>query len=1211
MRRTQEKRSILRAATAFLSAALFMGLTVVPNASAASMSRTIRIPYGFNDFLREGQDGVTGYYAEYLEKLAEVNNWEYEYVEATWSEALNMLEDGEVDLLYPVNYSEDREASMDYSTLPNGYMVTGIFALKDGDYCYEDYASFDGARIACVRGSANLSELENFAAKHGFSFEVVYPDTTEELTDMLRNGQADLAVSNALNIFPDCALVATMDARPVYLTVREGNSALLTELNDGMQRLLKQDTDMVLETVQNTLVGSGGQALALTKEERAFIETDSSVTVGFYTESAPLSYLDEDGSYNGVYPEFLGTLAEKTGLDITPYPIDPDRNWKELLRTGEIDFYIGASDVIVSQDDDIVTSEPFMSYSNTLVTRNDCAFGQLDVPVIAITYSRANWGDYMKTHLSRNLEIQYYQTTKECMLAVAKGDADASLINNLEFNYQSKNPRLSGLIQWSLYRFPTEVSLAASDQTDPALLSIVNKGINQIPSNYLDAVKEEYLNMTYGSFSTADILYNARIPLILGACVFLLAAGILITVRIARKNKEKAEKISRERERHQLQALAAMSQDYAAISYVDLDKDSFECLQLQGIGVEDLPRHGCFSEITQKYIREGIGSEYLDELLPLCEPAELIRRFQNQGTISFRYQIPPGRRSGECYEMHFVNPEADGERHRMVFGIRCVDSLVREEQERRRILQDALDSANMANVAKSEFLSRMSHDIRTPMNAIIGMTVIAATHADDPERVRDSLNKISGASRYLLSLINDVLDMSKIESGKLTLAEENINLSELIGSFLELIQPRVKEHRHDLKVSVQNVKHEAVIGDSLRLQQVFVNIMDNAVKYTPDGGELSLTVREVPVNTTSAGCYEFVFADNGIGMSEEFQKHIFDPFQREEDLRISKIQGTGLGMSITQNIVHMMNGSIKVESELGKGSVFTVTVFLKLQDQADADLSEFADIPVLVADDDKDACESVCAMLEEISMAATGCTSGQEAVNAVRLSLEERRPFYAVILDWKMPNMDGVETAREIRRIIGDSLPIIILSAYDWSEIEEEARAAGVDAFLSKPVFKSGIIRLFKSFRNRESSDEEMILPDQLSSENYAGRRVLLVEDNPLNREIAKEILEMTGLTVDEAEDGQDALNRFSTSPEGFYQMIFMDIQMPVMNGYEATGAIRALDRGDAKSVPILAMTANAFVEDIQKSKATGMNEHLAKPIDMEKLKKILKKYLG
>ena len=387
--------------------------------------------------------------------------------------------------------------------------------------------------------------------------------------------------------------------------------------------------------------------------------------------------------------------------------------------------------------------------------------------------------------------------------------------------------------------------------------------------------------------------------------------------------------------------------------------------------------------------------------------------------------------------------------------------------------------------------------------------------------------------------------------------------------------------------------------------------MSNAIKYTPDGGEISLTVREQAVSTSSTGCYEFIVEDNGIGMSEEYLTHIFEPFSRAEDLRTSKIQGTGLGMAIAQNIVHMMNGNIIVESQLGKGSKFTVTIYLRLQDAQDIDTSELADLSVLVVDDDDCACQSICTMLDEIGMRSEGCTSGQDAVAAVQRALNSARPFYAAILDWKMPGMDGLDTARAIKRLVGDTLPIIILSAYDWSDIEMEARAAGVDAFLSKPVFKSGLIRTFKSLRNEAPEDSGQTSPlEPLLQNDFSGHRVLLVEDNELNREIAREVLEMAGLTVEEAENGQIAVDMFSASKTGYYSLVLMDIQMPIMNGYDAAAAIRALQRPDALRVPILAMTANAFVEDIQAAKAAGMNEHLAKPIDFEALGSVLKKYL-
>lgn len=1212
MKRIQIRKWTAKSAILLLVAVLCMSICL-PAEAAEATPRLVRIPCNYNDFLRVDQDGeVSGYYAEYLEKLAEINNWEYEYVDATWLEALNMLENGKIDLLYPVNYSADREATIDFSSLPIGYTAVGIFALKDSGYHYENFTSFDGARIACVSSSSNDWELENYAKKHGFAYEPVYGHTTEEIVDLLHSGQADLLVSNAVNAIPDCTLVSIMDLQPVYLAVRAGNSELLEEIDSGMQRLLKSKSAIVTETIQNTLEGNENSILGFTEEEQKLLESHGELIVGFYTESAPLAYIDEDGSYGGVYIEILSYLTEGSELTLELYPINQDQNWKELLETGEIDFYIGASDVIVSQDDEIVTTDAFMEYANTLITRADCAFGQLKHPTVALTYSRANWGEYLQTHLCRDLEIQYYKTSKECMLAVVQGKADASLLNNLEFNYQSKNPRLSGLIQWSTYRFPTEVSLAASDRINPALLSAVNKSLKILDDDYVESVRNDCLNMSYQSFSVGDTLYSARMPLIIVIAVVVLIGVVLIMLKIFRRKQADIQKRNQEREKEHLQVLAALSGDYATIYLVDLDQDSFECLQISEYYRSGLFRPGSFSGAIKQYIDDCVLPEYQENLRPLCDPDSVSRHFQSNPVLDARYQVLPGISRGEMYEIHFVSVSTNGQENTAVLGIRCVDDLVKEEKERNQILKEALESANAANVAKSEFLSRMSHDIRTPMNAIIGMTVIAAAHSEEPERVRESLNKISSASRYLLSLINDVLDMSKIEAGKLGLTEENIELPELLKNLLAVVQPQIEEHRHNLRVNIQGVQHESVIGDSLRIQQVFLNIMGNAIKYTPDGGEISLTVREVPLSKPSIGCYEFIFADNGIGMSKEFQKHIFEPFKREEDLRISKIQGTGLGLSITQNIVHMMNGTIEVESEPGEGSVFKVTLFLKLQGVDDTDTSAFADIPVLVADDDEDACESLCTMLEEIGMKSESYHSGQAAVDAISRSLAESEPFYAVILDWKMPGMDGVETARAIKRLTGGNIPVIILSAYDWTEIEQEARAAGVDAFLSKPVFKSGIIRLFNTFRNMDNPGAvENIEPEKTEDEGFTGCRVLLVEDNLLNREIAKEILEMDGLIVDEAENGQIAVDTFSASETGYYQMVLMDIQMPVMNGYDAAMAIRALARPDAQSVPIIAMTANAFAEDVQRGKSAGMNEHLAKPIDIEKLKWILKKYLS
>ena len=530
-------------------------------------------------------------------------------------------------------------------------------------------------------------------------------------------------------------------------------------------------------------------------------------------------------------------------------------------------------------------------------------------------------------------------------------------------------------------------------------------------------------------------------------------------------------------------------------------------------------------------------------------------------------------------------------------------------KESNAALKDAYEAADRASSAKTDFLSNMSHDIRTPMNAIIGMTAIAGAYIDDKERVRDCLAKITASSKHLLSLINEILDMSRIESGKLTLSEEEFNLSDLIENLLTMVKPQVAEKNHQMNVRIVDIEHEDVIGDSLRIQQAFVNIMSNAIKYTPDGGTINLTISERPTNKTKVGCYEFVFEDNGIGMSEEFMKKLFTPFERAENEYSSKIQGTGLGMAITKNIVNMMNGDIKVKSVQGEGTTFTITIFLRLQSVDDVSIEELVGLPVLVVDDDEICCQSTAEILKEIGMDSEWVTKGHTAVERVVQRHDNDDDFFAVILDWKMPGMDGLETTKERRKKVGNEVPIIIFSAYDWTDIEMEARAAGVDAFISKPLFKSRLTSLFKGLVGEEVDVPENEL-ENIARSDYSDKRILLVEDNEINREIAVEILGMTGIQIETAENGKIAVDMVSDSADGYYDLVFMDIQMPVMNGYDAASAIRSLGRKYTNRLPIIAMTANAFAEDVVATKNAGMNEHIAKPLDLSKLDDAMKRWL-
>lgn len=616
--------------------------------------------------------------------------------------------------------------------------------------------------------------------------------------------------------------------------------------------------------------------------------------------------------------------------------------------------------------------------------------------------------------------------------------------------------------------------------------------------------------------------------------------------------------------------------------------------------------NNCWSKIVKSYAKEYVSDRSRDEYIEKLS-TDYIRSQKESYSVTYE-ALTWGKTSYLQIRVAYVK-ERDGN-NVVVIGTRNVDDLIKKERAQEMALQAAYDAAEAANRAKTDFLSNMSHDIRTPMNGIIGMTAIAASHIDDRERVQDSLQKITMASKHLLSLINEVLDMSKIESGKVQLMEEEFNLSDLVDNLITMTNSQVKEHHHELKVSVSNLTHEAVIGDSLRIQKVFTNIMGNAVKYTPDGGEIHLSISEKPSCQAKVGCYEFIFEDNGIGMRKEFVDRIFEPFSRADDERVSHIQGTGLGMSISRNIVRMMGGDIKVESILGVGSRFTVTFYLKLQDTEEIQYDKFVNLDVLVADDDKLSLESCCSVLDDLGMRTKGVSTGEEAVREVVLCHEQEKDYFACIIDWKMPGMDGIETTRAIRKEVGNDVPIIIISAYDWSDIEQEARAAGANAFISKPMFRSRLVKAFCTLMDEEVQQESVMTMDDLASMELSGYRALLVEDNELNVEVATVILEMTGLSVERVSDGTEAVDRMNDCEDGYYDIVFMDIQMPKMNGYDATRAIRAMNRNYCRQVPIVAMTANAFAEDVQAAKTVGMNGHIAKPLELKALLGVLQKWL-
>lgn len=667
------------------------------------------------------------------------------------------------------------------------------------------------------------------------------------------------------------------------------------------------------------------------------------------------------------------------------------------------------------------------------------------------------------------------------------------------------------------------------------------------------------------------------------------------------------EEAEREKLQERRMLVGAISNVFPVIISLNLSRDTLKFIYLQRGLMVNIREDGSYSQLYESFI-PAVHPDSLEEFKRRFSLENLRRTLGKERQEVFmdtRQMLTDGQYHWTSIQMIYVeNPYSEDDL--AILLSRRIDEQRYEEEQKRQALQSALEGARAASMAKSRFLSNMSHDIRTPMNAIMGMAAIASTRLDDRVRVAECLKKISLSSQHLLSLINDILDMSKIESGKLSLREEPFNLAELVANVTELMAPQANAAQLEMNVSLPVLSQEEVVGDALRVRQVYLNILSNAVKYTEAGGRVQIEVWEEAGGRGGRKNFFFRCTDTGIGMSGEFLEHLFQPFERASDSS-DRAPGTGLGMAITRNIVDLMSGDIQVESRPGEGSCFTVMLPLQLQNARQEDVpEEWLGVHSLIVDDDRQTCENAAALLEDMGLRPEFVTEGEEAVRRVVRAKGTPDPFTLVIIDWKMPGMDGVEATRRIRREVGDEIPVIILTAYDWSEIEHEAREAGVTAFISKPFYRSKLCYLLNEISGEILTEAQCPYPDR----DYGGRRILLVEDNDINREIARILLEERGIRVEEACDGVQAVRMVSESEPGYYDMIFMDVQMPNMNGYEATRAIRSLDRADTARLPIVAMTANAFDEDVRTALRAGMDAHFAKPIEIVKLEQMLYRYL-
>ncbi len=749
-------------------------------------------------------------------------------------------------------------------------------------------------------------------------------------------------------------------------------------------------------------------------------------------------------------------------------------------------------------------------------------------------------------------------------------------------------------------------------------------------------VRESVISDEIGYISTDIVRRSVILSVIIVAAIFGMFTLVLIQTRrnakldlerktedaVAKGKQEELEKrielqerlLSQERLRKEQDSMiTAMASDYRSVYYVDLDADDAVCYRSDPADTDQTAEgvHFSFTQRFRYYAEKYVDKDYREDFIRFIDPDNIRKALENENIIAFRYLTRHG--DNEYYEMlrmagvRHPNDRGDHIVHAVGVGFTVIDAEMRETMAKSQALAEALAVAEEANKAKTAFLSSMSHEIRTPMNAIIGLDELALRDETLSDKTREYLQKINGSAKHLLGLINDILDMSRIESGRLVLRKEEFSFSDMLEQINTMVMAQCSEKGLDFECRMKGRVDDHYIGDDMKLKQVLVNILSNAVKFTDAPGSVTLTVEKTN-DYEGQSTLRFSVKDTGIGISREFLPKVFDSFEQEDSTRKNKYGSTGLGMAITKSIVELMNGTITVESEKGVGTEFVVTVTLRNCDNPHTDLDSISvkNMRVLIVDDDPIACEHARVALEESGIKTDTCTGGREALDMLEVCHAKHEPYNLVLLDWKMPEMDGVETAKEIRSRYDNETTVIILTAYNWDDIMDEALHIGVDSFLAKPLFASNVIDEFMRIARRNS----MSVLNENRRAGLEGRHILLAEDLFINAEIVKDLMDLRGAHVDHAENGRIAVMMFEKSEPDHYDAILMDVRMPEMDGLEAARAIRELPRPDAKTVPIIAMTANAFDEDVQRSLQAGMNAHLTKPVEAEHLYKTLEEMI-
>jgi len=1194
--------------------------SIIPSAAAAetTSNRTVKAGvFNFDGYHMQDSNGVyTGYGIELLNLISQYSHLNFEYIgyDKSWEEMLDMLERGEIDVVTSARKTKKRAEAFAFS-LPIERNST-ILSIQEQNTKIRsgDYSTYNGMTVGLLTGSSQNQSLPAFAEENGFTYQSREYDDLRQLETDLQNGTIDAILTSNLRRSENEKILDTIETDYFYAITRKDDQDLLDEINYAIGQMNINEGDWANVLFYKYYGNSSTSSNAFTQRELDYIQAAASgekqITATSMPDRRPYSYV-EDGKLKGILPEFFDSLMQMAGLPYEMIVPEDREEYYQLKENGGVDIVVDWQQFASIENEYAANGFLTDTYLNTgtaLLTRKSFSGS---ITSLAVTEGQEILP--LQHEQFKDARILSYTSPEDALHAVLDGETDAAFVRTYAAQYFVNNDHTNSL-QFSMIDSDQIVfNMFIRNSSDHELITILNKCIHQVPDDVLSQLITKYTadtpeNVTFIEYMSVHpemvLLLSALIALAIGLILFLYLRSqwnnkLLRTTEQAKQELEE-----------QLAIVSALSRDYLNVYTLNMHSAAIRIVKLDGYltpgldpkSKEEYP----YTEILHRYIENRVlekDKEYLTEALSLERVQEALATSPEYiGT----YHVQIGEEIHD-YQFTYVSYHAKGQEDPLVLaGFRNIDEIVRKEQQQKELLEDALHLAQAANEAKTSFLSSVSHDIRTPMNAIIGFLSLIQDEVDNPDLVREYVQRISAASNHLLGLINDVLDMNKIESGSTTLSLVEMNLADVIDEINTIIRPQAKAKNQTFDIFVSHLNFEHLLGDKMRINQILINLLSNSVKYTPENGTIELRVDELPQVLDNYSRIRFTISDNGLGMSEDFLKVIFDPFTREDTKITHEIQGTGLGMAITKSLVDLMGGSIEVESKLGEGSTFVVELELHIQEQEDNPKfwTDHSLGKMLVVDDDEEICQNVIHIMRKTGVVVEYATGGKAAIQMMDAALQAGKPYDLILLDWKMPELDGLETAKLIRKSYPEKIPILLLTAYDWSEIEQKAMEIGVDHFMPKPffmsTFKEAICQVVDSPQKKEKGKESVV----------QCKHILVVDDIEVNRFILVNIFSSQGIMCDTAENGQEAVDAVLNSQPGTYDLVLMDVQMPVMDGYEATRIIRASDHPDARSLPIIALTANAFVDNVRDAIDSGMDAHIAKPVQIDTLKSTIQQVL-